>query len=120
MERIQFIHYEGKKILLIDLTGCNADEIAGIANEVPVHVTQEPAGSLLLLADFTNSTVTREAIERIKIAAAIDRKHVKRSAWVFNGNIPKPLHQAVQTFSSRDIPKFTTREEALGFLVGGN
>ena len=120
MERIRFIDHQGQRILLVDLTGCTSEEIAAIANQVPVHVTREPAGSLLLLADFTNCKITREAVERIKIAAALDRKHLKRSAWVFNGNIPKPLHDAVKSFSSRDIPKFETREAALGFLVDGN
>ncbi len=119
MERIRFIEHHGQRILLVDLSGCNPDEIAGLANQVPVYVTREPEGSVLLLADFTNSKVTREAVERVKIAAAVDRRHVKRSAWVFNGNIPKPLHDAVQTFSSRDIPKFATREDAMEYLVSG-
>ena len=87
---------------------------------MPVFVTREPDGSVLLLADFSNSKVTREAVERVKIAAAIDRRHVKRSAWVFNGNIPKPVHDSVQAFSSREIPKFETREQAMEYLVSGN
>lgn len=120
MERIRFIDHRGQRILLVDLSECNPDEIAGVANQVPVYVTREPDGSVLLLADFTNSKVTREALERVKIAAAIDRRHVKRSAWVFNGNIPKPLHDSVQSFSSRDIPKFGSREDALEYLVGGS
>ncbi len=120
MERIRFIEHHGRRILLVDLTNCGPDEIAGLANEVPVYVTREPDGSVLLLADFTNSKVTREAVERVKIAAAIDRRHVKRSAWVFNGNIPKPIHDSVQAFSSRDIPKFETREDAIEYLVSGN
>jgi hypothetical protein len=120
MKRIRFIDHEGHRILLVDLTGCNPDEIAGVANEVPVHVTREPDQSVLLLADFTGAKLTREAIERVKIAAALDRRHIKRSAWVFNGNMPKPLHDSVQAFSSRDIPKFGTREAAVEFLVSGN
>lgn len=120
MGRIRFIDHQGNRILLIDFNGCEPDEIGRIADDVPEFVTAEPPRSVLLLADFTNCKVSREAVERIKIAAVIDRAHVKRSAWVFNGNIPKPLHDAVQTFSSRDIPKFETREDAIRFLVGGD
>ncbi len=120
MERIRFIDHEGKRILLVDLSGCQAGELAMLANQVPAIVTSEPPGSVLLLADFSNSTPTREAMERVKIAAAIDRKHIKRSAWVFNGNLPKPLHDAVQAFSIRDIPRFESREEAIEFLVGSD
>ena len=120
MERIRFIDHQGKRILLIDLSGCQAAEVAQLANQVPAVVTGEPPGSVLLLADFSNSTPTREAMERVKVAAALDRKHIRRSAWVFNGNIPKPLHDAVQAFSSRDIPKFESREKAIAFLIGSD
>lgn len=71
MERIRFIDHQGQRILLIDLTDCGPDEIAGLANQVPVYVTREPDESVLLLADFTNSRLTREALERVKIAAAL-------------------------------------------------
>jgi len=117
MERIRFVDREGQKILLVDCTGCSAEEVAAIADKVPAHLSTEPPGSVLLLADFTGSKLNRDTMERVKIAAAIDRKHIKRSAWVFNGNIPKPLHDSVQTFSSREIPKFETRDEAMAYLV---
>ncbi|HUN89831.1 MAG TPA: hypothetical protein VMU28_13615 [Terriglobales bacterium] len=120
MERIRFIDHRGQRILLIDLTNCEPAELPKLVDQVPPIVTSEPPGSVLLLADFSGSTPTREVMERVKIAAAIDRKHIKRSAYVFNGNIPKPLHDAVQMFSSREIPKFENREQAIDFLVGGN
>ena len=120
MERIRFIDHQGQRILLIDLSHCETAELPKLVDQVPPIVTAEPPGSVLLLADFTGSTPTREMMERVKIAAAIDRKHIKRSAWVFNGNVPKPLHDAVQIFSSREIPKFETREKAMDFLVASN
>ena len=120
MERIRFIDHAGHRILLVDLTDCSADEIAGVANQVPIYVTREPDRSVLLLADFSSAKLTREAVERVKIAAALDRRHITRSAWVFNGNIPKPVHDSVQAFSSREIPKFDTRDEAIAFLVSGS
>ena len=118
MERIRFVTHRDYKILLVDCSNCSPDQLTDLVDEVPEHVTAEPAGSVLLLGDFTNTKFTRDAIERLKIAAALDRQHVKRSAWAFDGNLPKPLHDAVQTFSSRDIPKFESREAAMDYLVG--
>jgi hypothetical protein len=117
MERIRFITHQQQRILLVDGSGCDANQLLDLVDEVPEHVTAEPPGSVLLLGDFTDTKFTRDVVERLKIAAALDRQHVKRSAWVFNGNIPKPLHDAVQTFSSRDIPKFESREAAMEYLV---
>ncbi len=51
--RIRFISHKGKKILLVDCTNCSAEELEKFADLVPAHVTAEPRGSVLLLADFT-------------------------------------------------------------------
>jgi len=120
MERIRFVDHDGKKILLVDLSGLNAEEVAALADQVPAHVIPQPDRSVLLLADFTGAKISKESVERIKIAAVRNRQHLRRSAWVFNGNLPKPLHDSIKSFSSRDIPKFESREAAMQFLVGGH
>jgi hypothetical protein len=120
MERIRFIEHQGQRLLLVDCADCPAKEIAELADILAKFLDPEPDNSVLLLADFTDAQFTREAIERIKIAAVFNRKHLKRSAWVFNGNLSKTLHDAIQSFSSRRIPQFETREEATKFLVSGS
>ncbi len=117
MERIQFVTHRGQRILLIDYTGCTAKEIAEIADQAPPIVTKEPAGSVLLLAVFTGAEITREAVEHIKVAAAIDKPHIKRDAWVLDDNLPKALYDSVRTFSTRELPIFATREAAMDYLV---
>ena len=117
MDRIRVITHQGHRILLVDCSSCQADEVSKLADLVPNAVAQEPSGDVLLLADFTNTQLSREAMERIKIAAAFNRRHLKRSAWVLNGNLPKPAHNSVERFSTREIPVFATREEALTYLV---
>ena len=117
MERIRFIEHRGRRVLFIDLTDCTPEEMAVIADNVPPYVRNELPGSVLLLADFTGSKMTREAIERVKVAAVFNRPHLKRSAWVGTTPASNPLRVAVETFSVREIPSFATREEALEFLV---
>jgi hypothetical protein len=117
MERIRFIVHRGQKILLIDCSNCSADEVGFLADQVPSFLDNEPAKSALLLADFSNSTITREAMERVKIAAVHNSQHLKRSAWVITGNMAKTLHRSVQTFSTREIPTFYTRDDALNYLL---
>ena len=119
MERIQFVTHRGHRVLLVDATHCSADELAALADRTPSFVTAEPHGTLLLLADFTGCEFTRAAVERLKVAAVVDRAHLKRSAWVVSSNLPKALYSSIRTFSGRDIPLFETREEALDYLVNG-
>jgi hypothetical protein len=117
MDRIQFITHRGQRILLLDFTGCTPQQVAEISDQVPALVTQEPIGSVCAVADFTGAEFSREAVERIKIATAIDKRHIKRAAWVLDHNLPQTLYDSVRTFTTRDFPVFATREEALNYVV---
>jgi hypothetical protein len=117
MERIRFITHNGHRVLLVDCSNCSAAEIANVSDQVFEHVRAEPAGTVLLLADFTNSQLTRENVERIKIAAVRNRRYLRRSAWVITDALSKRLHDSVETFSLREIPVFRTREAALEQLT---
>jgi hypothetical protein len=117
MDRIAFLTYREQKILLVDCTDCTAKEVAELADRLPEIVTREPQGSVLLLADFSRSAFSRETVEHVKVAAAFDQPHLKRSAWVLTDNLPKALFDSIRTFSARQIPIFATREQALDYLV---
>ena len=117
MERIRKIEHQGQQVLLVDCSDSNAEEIAELSDQLRDVVNKEPQKSVLLLADFSRSKLSRETMERIKVAAVFNRPHLKRSAWVLTGNIPKPAHSTVEKFSTREIPIFGTRDDALEFLV---
>jgi hypothetical protein len=117
MERIRMIEQAEQRVLLVDCSDCNADEIAKLTDELRKSLAQEPQKSVLLLADFSRSQLTREVMERIKVAAVFNRPYLKRSAWVLTGNLPKPAHSTVEKFSTREIPIFSTRDEALAYLI---
>ena len=118
MDRIVFLTFRNQQVLLADCSDCSPEELAAVIDQVPKHVTAQPLGSVLLLADFSRSKFNKETVEHLKIAAVFDRPHLKRSAWVLTQNLPKTLYDSVRTFSGREIPTFQTREEALEYLVG--
>jgi hypothetical protein len=116
-ERLRYIEYAGKRILLIDLTGCTPEQLVKCIDAVPQHVTKQPEHSLLALGDFTGMEFTKEVIEHLKIAAVFDRSHIVKAAWVLTENLHTVLMESIRTFSQRDIAVFSTREEALDYLV---
>lgn len=116
-DRIGFIEHEGKKILLCDLSNCSAAEVKRLSELVPKFVTTHPKGSLLLLADFTGAEFDRNAFAAMKEGAVFDRPHIKKSAWVGTDNLPKVFYENLKAFSRRDLPIFSSREEALEWLV---
>ncbi len=115
--RIRFISHQGKRILFVDLSNCSAEEVEQLATLVPEHVTAEPKGSVLLLADFTGAEFDRDAAVRLKEGTVFDRPHVKRSAWVGVESMPRVFYQNIKSFSQRELPTFKTREEAMEWLV---
>jgi len=117
MERVTHITFRGQKVLLVDCSDCSPEVLAAAADDVPRYVTQEPHGSVLLLADFSRSTFNKETVEHLKLAAVFDRPHLKKSAWVLTENLPKALYDSIRSFSGREIPTFSTRDEALQYLV---
>ncbi len=118
MDRIRFVTHRDQRILLLDFSGCTAEEVAALTDRVPELVTREPLGSVLVVADFSNAQFSRNAVERIKIATALDRPHVKRAAWVHTENLPKALYDSIRSFSAREFPVFDSRDKAMDYLVG--
>ena len=116
-ERIRFITYKGKPVLLVDVSNCTTAEMIKLASLLPAHLAAEPRGSVLLLADFTGSKFDKAAFESLKQATVYDRPHIKRSAWVGTEALPKIFHENLKAFSQRDLPTFKSREEALEWLV---
>ena len=116
-DRVRYITHRGCRILLVDYTGCTAAEFVTICDLVPSYVTPEPEHSVLLLADFSNAQIDREALEHLKIATVFDRPHLKRSAWVITRSFPKAFYENLKAFSVRELPTFQTREHAMNYLV---
>ena len=116
-ERIRFITHKGQRILLIDLSNCSADEVTSGARLVPSYTTSEPRGSLLLLADFTGAKFDKSTLTALKESTAYSHPHLKRSAWVGVESLPKVFYENIRNFSRRALPTFSSRDEALEYLV---
>lgn len=118
MDRIVYVMSHNQRVLLADCSDCSPEELAAVIDEIPKHVTKEPLGSVLLLADYSRSVFNKETVEHLKIASVFDKPHLKKAAWVLTQNLPKTLYDSVRSFSGREIPTFETREAALEYLVG--
>ena len=117
MERIRFIEHKGQRVLLLDFRNCSPDEVILVSSQARPLIAQEAKNSVLVLADFTGAQFSRDAVNRIKEVTAMDRPFVKRAAWVGTENLPKVFYDAIRTFSVREFPVFSAREEALEYLT---
>jgi len=116
-ERIRFIKHRGQAVLLADVSNCSSAEMIELARMMPAYISEQPKGSVLLLADFTGAKFDKASFESLKQATVFDRPHLKRSAWVGTETLPKIFYENLKAFSQRELPVFKTREEALDWLV---
>jgi hypothetical protein len=114
---INVIEYRGKQLLLVDLSGCSADNVEQIVRAVPDYVTAQPFGSVLVLADFTGASFDEEAVRTIKEAAVFNKPYVKKSAWVGIASLPLGFKDDIKKFSRREFHTFIDRQEALDWLT---
>ena len=116
-DRISFIPHRGQAIMLVDFSHCETKEILLLLDEIQHTVARHAPGSLLTLADLTGAHVDRIAVTRMKEVLTLDRPYVKRSAWVGAESVPKVFYENMKHFTQRDFPSFSTREEAMDWLV---
>ena len=115
--RIRALVHRRKVIMLIDFSHAEAPEMMTMLDEVQQQISAEPEKSVLTLADFTGAHVDRNVAARIKEVLVLDRPFVKRSAWVGTDSVPHVFFENFKSFSQRDFPTFTSREEAMEWLV---
>jgi hypothetical protein len=116
-QRLRFVEHKGYPIYLIDFSHCAAKEILLLLDLVRADVAQHAPDSLLTLADFTGAEVDKNVAARIKEVLVLDRPFVRRSAWVGTESLPHIFYEHFKNFSQRDLPTFSTREEAMDWLI---
>ena len=106
--------------MLVDLSHCTAREVEEITRRVPDYVTTQPLGSTLILTDFGGASFDRDTLIAMKETAVFDKPYVKKSALVGTESLPREFYESMKTFSRRELPIFSSREEALKWLVGNS
>ena len=117
MASLRWLTHKGQRVLLLDFSQRSSDRVEQLAREVQQVITAQPHASVLVLADFTGATFTEQAARLIARAAAADRPHVARTAWVGTESFPAAWFDRIRDYSQRDIHCFATRDEALEFLT---
>jgi len=117
MDRLRSLTHRGKRVLLMDCSGCNPDELMAVFDEVEELVGQESGQTLLIVGDFTGAQFNKAAADRMKVVAAKDRAHVHRAALVGAEAIGDVYLREMESFSARKFPTFSSREEALDWVI---
>ena len=115
--RVEFMTYQGKQILLIDVTDCSPEQVETTFRTVPDIVTTRPPRSMLILSDFTAASLNEHATQVVKETAVFDKPYVKKSAWIGVEDISPEFKRDMSSYALRDFPSFRRLEDAMEWLV---
>jgi hypothetical protein len=120
MERIQITQYKGKKIIEMDFQNFTFNDyhtVKAMIEEAEKVISAQPLNSALTLTNVTGFRFSPESVEIFGKFTEMNKPYVKHGAVVGVVGLIKVAYKAVTKFSGRDIPLFSTREEALEWLV---
>ncbi|MBN1313665.1 MAG: hypothetical protein JXB30_19840 [Anaerolineae bacterium] len=117
-QRVRFVEHKGKKILLEDFSGITDDDtLISLINEALEMVRSQPKNSVLVLVDLTNARLTPKVYQVSKAATEENSPYIKATTIVGVSGIMDILSKAVSAFARRELTSFSTREEAMDWLV---
>jgi hypothetical protein len=116
--RLQFVTYKGKKILVEDFTNLKpgAEFLAQIQNAQALIATQPPK-SVLAVFDATGSAFNNESLNAMKEFTKANTPYIKAATVVGITGLLQVALSAISKFSGRDFISFKTRGEAMDWLV---
>lgn len=115
--RVQFITHRGKRVLSINYAHCDVAQLKAVAEEGNRLISRELLNSVRTLNDVTGTSFDHESVEALKSKVAANAPYVKRAAVIGISGLQRLIYEAVKLFTRRNIPLFSTREEALDWLV---
>ncbi len=115
--RIQFVTHQGKRVLFLDYSHRDAAGLNTLSEEGHRVISREAPNSLLTLTDVTATSFDQQSVELLKARVAANAPYVRRAAVVGLSGLQRLIYEAVKLFTKRSIRAFSTRQEALDWLV---
>ena len=118
MERVTYIEFGGKNILIEDFSGLRpGGEFRTIIEAAAVIIRSQPPKSVLALVDVSDSTFNAESIQVLKTYTTENAPFVQAVAVVGVEGLQRLALLAVSKFSGRTFVTFKDRPSALDWLI---
>jgi hypothetical protein len=117
MERCQFVDHKGKKILVLDCTGCQPEDFDAMIDECARVVQSQPEKSVLTMTIAAGGMFDSATVDKLKNLTKDNAPFVKNSAVVGVTGLQKVVLTAVSLFSNRKFNLFDDKMAAMDFLA---
>jgi len=117
MERARFVTYQGKRLLLLDLSGIReTDRLAREAVRASRLVHESPDGPVGVLVDVTDVPYSPRSVRLLGEIAA-GSPHVVARAVVGLTTRVRPVVRAIAQYTGRPVEAFDDLESAMAWLA---
>ncbi len=118
----KWIEHNGKKILYQDFSNLffNTNAVKEELEQVEAIVLGEPANSVLVISNFTNTEITNELMPILNEASKITKAHVRKTATLGVTGIKRTLGDLLSRITGQQIMYFTSEAEAKEWLTKEN
>ena len=116
-QRLQFEAHQGKRVLIIDYSHCDVGQMKELIGITRTLIATQLPNSVLTLSDVTGAIFNIEVVEQIKELTRHNAPYVRKAALVGVTGLQALIYNVVQTFSKRNIPIFSNKQEALKYLL---
>lgn len=117
MAGANFIDFEGKRILSIDIANAELEDIVRISKEVKLLIAKEPPKSVLTLTNVKGIRVHFGTIKVLKDLVLSNKPYVKAGALIGLSSLQTIELDIIMKFSGRSFPTFCGFKEAAEWLV---
>lgn len=115
--RVEWISYKGKKILCMDFSGVTSqDEMVEILRAGGEEIKKSP-GKVLNFVDMTNASAGPDFMKASKAQGKELLHKAGKTAIIGITGLKSMLLKGYNLFSGDSINPFSTREDALDYLV---
>src|SRR5437762_9818844 len=116
-QRLQFEVHAWQRILVIDYSHCDIEPMKELIGITRTLIATQLPNSVLTLSDVTGATFNIEVVEQIKELTKHNAPYVRKGALIGVTGLQALIYNAVQSFSKRNIPIFSNKQEALKYLL---
>ena len=117
MAGAKFIVHQGRRILALDMSRCELDDIVHVIKEAKKLICQEPLNSVFTLTDVRGTHPSSSATRVLKEFTVHNKPYVRAGALVGVDALRKIAYAIVLKFSGRNFSLFDDIEEAKNWLA---
>lgn len=117
--RSKWIEHKGEKIFYQDFSELfyNYDAVKEELLEVQKTVVDQPKGSLLVLSNFTDTTIAGDLMSALNESSALTKDHVKKTAVLGVTGIKRRLADMLTKLTGQQLKYFDDEFAAKEWLV---